>query len=360
MKDFSPYEKIPTLNVQSLPFLLDGPSEIDWIVDQIIPPKSTSFFAGPSGVGKTWITLELAIAIASGLPWLGKFPVKQGSVLIIDEENSDLLLRVRLKALLAQRGIDLDELPIYFAIGQLANLSPIRTRSGDTMESDDYKKIYNTIGTYTPTLTIFDSLTRVHREDENSNSDMAVLLSYVKKMTNELESSVLFTHHFVKNGKPGNGMNVRGAGDIYAFADSVLLIEDIKNQTRITYAKPRWCLKPFPPFIVNLENNDGAVSITHSEVGFNDVWEWLKPHLPLSRQGIIEVASGLFSERKIDSALSWRVDQGYLAKQQIGKEVVYSLNVLKQLQETLTSLKALGEEIQSTFEASVMNNGVLS
>ncbi len=106
----------------TLPELLDGPTEIDWLIDGVVPIPTSGILAGDSGIGKTWMVLDLAIAVATGESWLGHFNTQQGTVLIVDEDNAELLLRVRLLKLLAGRNLKQpDEVPISFLVGQHVN-----------------------------------------------------------------------------------------------------------------------------------------------------------------------------------------------------------------------------------------------
>ena len=172
--------------------LLDGPTEIDWLVEQIIPPTSSGILAGNSDVGKTWLTLELAIAVATGEDWLGHFPTRQGKVLIVDEENADLLLRVRLLKLLEDRGLDESNLPIEFLIGNGILISPHKRKGTSDIEFNlTYKRLAATIDNLKPALVIFDSLTRIHGEDENSSNKMAGLFNGVKRLVDSSGASLL-------------------------------------------------------------------------------------------------------------------------------------------------------------------------
>lgn len=47
--------------------------------------ETANFIANPK-VGKSWAIYGLAINIATGLDWLGVFPVSRGRVLIVDNE----------------------------------------------------------------------------------------------------------------------------------------------------------------------------------------------------------------------------------------------------------------------------------
>ena len=82
-------------------------------VDGLIPPGATVILAGDAGVGKTWLTLDLALAVASGTKWLDSIQCKQGTVLIVDEENSEPFLRKRLHSLINGKLLG-GGLPIHF------------------------------------------------------------------------------------------------------------------------------------------------------------------------------------------------------------------------------------------------------
>src|SRR5207244_2735924 len=50
-----------------------------WLVDNYLVAETISVLFGPSGGGKTFVALDLALAIATGHPWLGE-PVDGGYV----------------------------------------------------------------------------------------------------------------------------------------------------------------------------------------------------------------------------------------------------------------------------------------
>jgi predicted ATP-dependent serine protease len=84
----NPARRYGLLSFQDLLHAADS-VEKEYLVDGLIPAKSLNILLGPSGVGKTPLMLQLAIAIASGQSFLGS-PVKQGRVLYDDFENGVL------------------------------------------------------------------------------------------------------------------------------------------------------------------------------------------------------------------------------------------------------------------------------
>ena len=59
---------------------------IRWIVREYVP-EGFSVLAGRQKLGKTWMALDWALAVATGGVAMGSIPVEQGDVLYIDLEN---------------------------------------------------------------------------------------------------------------------------------------------------------------------------------------------------------------------------------------------------------------------------------
>lgn len=59
------------------------------LVEGVLPARSVSVIIGVPGLGKTWFCLEMCRAIATGTPFLGKFPVVPGAAAFIGSDSSD-------------------------------------------------------------------------------------------------------------------------------------------------------------------------------------------------------------------------------------------------------------------------------
>jgi hypothetical protein len=70
-----------------------------WAVDGILP-EGMSVLAGKPKLGKSWLALNVALAVASGGVALGDVPVGQGSVLYLALEDTPRRLQARLRKLL--------------------------------------------------------------------------------------------------------------------------------------------------------------------------------------------------------------------------------------------------------------------
>lgn len=187
-----------------------------WHVEGLIPKNGITVLSATPGSFKTWLLLEIAISTAQGKSLFGHFDTKETAVLMVDEENSYMLLNQRLKLLGAGR-----DLAIWFQVMQNYKLTDRLV--DDLIEFCTLTKIG---------LVTFDSLVRIHNSQENDAGDMAEVFRQLRKIT-EAGITVLLTHHNRKpSGNPSNlSHEMRGSSDILAAIDCHLALvrEDDKH-----------------------------------------------------------------------------------------------------------------------------------
>lgn len=89
--------------IVSLPILLNQPVvEPDWIVPGLLP-TGVSLLAGLARVDKPLLANQLGLSIATGIPFLKKFPVRQGQILYLALAESSIHVRGRAVNLLNDR-----------------------------------------------------------------------------------------------------------------------------------------------------------------------------------------------------------------------------------------------------------------
>lgn len=328
--------------VKTLDELLDGPTEIEWIMPEIIPPSSAGLLAGDSGIGKSWLFMELALSIATDTPFLGHFKVRQGLVLIVDEENSELLLRNRLNKMLVSKGIkQTKDLPIQFLVGSSTHFSPIKGKNGDLTASPQFERLLATVYKQKPMMTMFDSLIRVHRARESASEEMSAAFAYVKQLIDETGTCTMFTHHMRKsnnNNGGGSGERIRGSTDIRAFCDFTLLADKSDSGLIITHDKSRWS-ETIAPFKVKFETDkktkfglkyNGQLNPTKQ-----NPFEWLIEYLKekkatkevkaVARADIIIASKdcNVCMERKMDKTIASALNDKVIFRTTIGKSAAF-------------------------------------
>jgi KaiC/GvpD/RAD55 family RecA-like ATPase len=172
------------------------------------------------GIGKTWIALHLAVAIASGKPFLAWGVLKARRVLYVDGEMALIELRQRVLALSGGQVPDLLELmPSELVFGQLGAgliLNDLDQQAKFLATLDALKALGRQ-----PEVLIFDNLSSLTTgTDENSNTEQDELLAFFRGLRHA-GYTVAFVHHDGKNGQQ------RGASRREDFLDLVIhLTED--------------------------------------------------------------------------------------------------------------------------------------
>jgi hypothetical protein len=192
-----------------------------WAVEGLLPQPGILLLAGIPGIGKTWLDLTLALAVAAGSPWLNRFQARQGPVLLVLEEEDASAVLERLDLLYAGLGLSQeagDALPVHFLIQQGVSLV--------TEEGTLGPELLRHVQEVRPTLAVLDPFRRVHGLDENDSGQMSGLFNLLRGLTQATEPpcSLLLVHHLRKRSEhPEDTLDrLRGSSDIAASVDSVL------------------------------------------------------------------------------------------------------------------------------------------
>lgn len=220
-------EEKSRFNLENAATLLAKPEpQLDWLIKNIWVDKSRGLIAGNPGVGKTWIALDMLIAVATGGLCLGKYPVKQGNVLLVEEEASEFNLARRLHSMARARGLKDSDLSHFFHLTrQFAKLPQDSLDLFHLMREHDIK------------LVVFDSLRRFHNADENSSSEMQPVLDAFAKLNAATEASVILIHHLSKSNDVSNKPlfeRLRGSSDFWAWRDCLIGVEGEEESHKAT------------------------------------------------------------------------------------------------------------------------------
>ena len=224
----------------------------------LVGEETGNIWGGAANVGKSFLTVTAARAIAAGVPFLGHFATSQHTVLIVDEESHlrGIVARARMFEKAEPLGRDL---PLHFAIGHGLRV--------DAMPA--VAQLDALITKYRPGLVICDSLTRVHTANENSAPEMAGVFYTVKALIRHHRCSFLFTDHTRKKGLINDvEETLRGSTEKRAWADSILAVE-ASDQGRehlvITHTKSRHGAR-LDPFGVHLDvdSHEGTARLTYT------------------------------------------------------------------------------------------------
>lgn len=172
---------------------------ITWLAQSTIPANGLALLYGPTNIGKSFVALDLACSVASGLHWLGR-RVAEGPVIYVAAGEGVPGLRARLKDGWAEaRGVDLRDVPIHF-LAEAVQLHVSRS-------SHAFLKL---IADYEPSLVVFDTLARCFvGGNENGVEDMGKVIGACDEIRSRTGAAVLLVHH---TGRPNDEGRVHERG----------------------------------------------------------------------------------------------------------------------------------------------------
>ena len=204
----------------------ERPSERRWLVESLWADEAVGIIGGEPKCCKSFMALSLGVAVASGKPCLGQFPVPApGPVLLYPAEDALTTVRRRLQGICTVEQIDFQKLPLYVITAPRFQLDV----------QSDRVQLTETIEKLKPRLLILDPFVRLHTIDENASGEVAKLLQHLRACQRLHKLSVALVHHAKKGGslkRPGQAL--RGSSDFHAWGDSNLYLSRSDSQLVLT------------------------------------------------------------------------------------------------------------------------------
>jgi len=206
-------------------------SQPGWLVEGFWTRRSHGIVAGEPKSMKSILTLDLAISIASGKPFLNQFDVKEkGPVLIVQNENADWIMRDRMEKMMVDKGLAGEvkvqgsrlhvtwpkRIPLYFINQQGYQLNEPMHRA----------LLEEAIRQIRPVLIIFDPLYLMFDGDVNSAKDLNPVLNWLLYLKTEYKAGVVVVHHWNKGSTPKRGgQRMLGSTTLHGWVESAWYIE---------------------------------------------------------------------------------------------------------------------------------------
>ncbi len=193
-----------------------------WLVEKLWGDGAVGIIGGEPKCCKSFLALELAVAVASGRPCFGRYRVdRAGPVLLFAAEDSTRVVRTRLAGIAAARGASFAALDIHVIVAPTVRLDFDRDR----------ELLWNTVAALKPRLLVLDPFVRLHRIDENASGEVAPLLAYLRELNRAQLVAVAVVHHAKKGGSGLRaGQTLRGSSEFHAWGDSNLYLARRSNE----------------------------------------------------------------------------------------------------------------------------------
>lgn len=194
-------------DLHSVTELLDRPYAT-WTVRDLIPSTGLAVIYGGPGSGKTFLMLDMTMAIVRGIKWHGR-RVKQGVVVYVAGEGA---LRGRVSAYLQHNSLTVDDLADFYALESSVNLL---AQSGDVL--DLIESIKAKVGDRPIRMIVVDTLARsMPGGNENASEDMGAVIGSAGKIAAAFQCVLAFVHHSGKDDTKGSRghSSLKGACDV--------------------------------------------------------------------------------------------------------------------------------------------------
>lgn len=298
-------------------------SDSSYLIDKFIPCPGRILLVGPPKKGKSYLGLQIGLAVAKGEPFMGR-PSKSSKVLYLQYDTPHSLWLQRLKDL-RKAGVRFHE--------NFVMMDPTEARSSlDIVKNtSDVRYLMDIVNHVQPKLVIIDTLRKVFSGDENSSDVGATVFNTLNDIFKH--QAVIYIHHTHKlSPPPGQKIqhkispvdSVRGSSFFSGEVDAVYLLygkylsTDCRFDESTDYPIER-------DEVTKLWTFTDTEKVNKQEVKIKELWtskqwgSWLEfrkfimhtlvtvpDHLLSRLEGELQLASSISSERmsKSDQSVS--------------------------------------------------------
>ena len=231
--------------------LADRPLDQGWLVAGLWAEEAVGIIGGEPKCCKSFLALDLAVAVAAGTPCLRRFAVpRPGRVLLYAAEDALHIVRRRLDGICAAAGLAIAELDVQVITAPTLRLDLDADRA----------RLDETIARLKPRLLVLDPFVRLHRIDENVSGEVAPLLAFLRELQRRHGLAVIVVHHARKGaGNMRAGQALRGSSEFHAWGDSNLYLR--RDGDELTLSVEHRAAAAMPAVTLELAERAKAIAL---------------------------------------------------------------------------------------------------
>lgn len=191
-----------------------------WLINGHLPEQAIGWIVGLPKVFKSFYAVEMGVSVAAGSAFLGRFeagmPLKERRVLLVQFESSLPSFQNRIRSIAGRYG----QIPssMFF----LSNVPVILE------DQAGRERIERELETVKPELLILDPLAAMTTGDENSATEMGVVVRTLRGWRDTYGCAIVTVHHANKTKQEGTGragLKMRGSTALYGSSEATISIE---------------------------------------------------------------------------------------------------------------------------------------
>jgi AAA domain len=177
-----------------------------WLIAGLWPADAYGVLAAESKAGKTWAILDLAVSVATGMPWLGRFDCPSRPALVFLGEGGERATIRRLRAVCDHKHLDPDALT-----GRLR----LCFRVPKLLAGEDLTAVEAELAATPAGLVVIDPLYLAAAGAQAASLfQMGAALEPIQAVCQHAGAALVVVHHFNQTGQGTGPTRMSGAGTV--------------------------------------------------------------------------------------------------------------------------------------------------
>jgi hypothetical protein len=263
------------------------PGPTPFLVRDLIVDLAIAALVGMWKVAKTWVLIELAVAIVTGRKAFGEYEVPiPGPVILVMEESGRAAFHRRLDRLRRGYALKSEQLAdLYFA----ANLG-VRLN-----EAGWQNRLLDAAAQLRPRAVLLDPFARLKGAtvDESSQREVGPILDFLRILRDQGATGVVYAHH-----TGHDGQHQRGSSDLEGYWESRLVVAKTSDGTRTITADHREAESAHSfRFLLDFDETTRSLRLKVQRGDLEElVEEYLRANPTASKNGVADNVGGRRSD----------------------------------------------------------------
>lgn len=204
---------------------------IKWLVADVWAESEVGFISGTPKTYKSWLSLDLAVSVATGTRFLGSFAAEKKRVLLIQEEDPKVVTQDRLLRVAWARGLAYAKLEDDGSVEMRYDLPEnlyIMSNQGFQITDESWMdQLKAWIEELEIDLVILDPLMMIAEGmDEFKAFDMMTkVLKPLKRLRADTKAAICVVHHHIKTSEKKGASAMYGSVALWAWEESALHLD---------------------------------------------------------------------------------------------------------------------------------------
>lgn len=206
-----------------------------WMIPGFWMKQSHGIVAGEPKSMKTTLFMDAMISIATGAPFLGKYPVEEtGKVLYVQNENAEWIMKDRFEKMIKSKGLggkvkfqdSTTKLRIHFP--PEVPMYMVNQKGFSLSDEDQQDWLEETIAEMRPAVVVLDPLYLMFEGDIASAQELFPILQYLLYLKNEYKCGIVLIHHWNKGGESKRGgQRMLGSTTLHGWIESAWYLKSM-------------------------------------------------------------------------------------------------------------------------------------